>query len=129
MPKATHDSTTPTRHGDALALLTGLAAEAATHPDTGLFTLLDRVADLRGQIETARRDMTKAQRKAMAVACQEAVGLSETIAATPARTPEGLRAKALYALGDQGPDKPLDTEWIYAPAFSALRDFLAMGRA
>jgi len=115
-------------HADSMALLAGLVTEAASHPDADLLEMIDQATDLHGQIEAARR-RGGAHKKAMLTHCQEATALSNRIAATPARTMEGLRAKAVYAMGDQGPEAPLNTAWVYAPAFSALRDFLMMGRA
>ncbi len=53
----------------------------------------------------------------------EVVGLDVFIAATPARTAEGRRAKAAYALRDHDPAQPEGGfRGVYAVAFSALHD-------
>ena len=103
-------------------------AAATDHRDADLLATLDRLTELRDQLEIARRRGGTAYNRVLGANCRECVALEAAVAATPALTSEGRRAKALHALREADPDAPCGGfTGINAGVFSALWDIVAAG--
>ena len=76
---------------------------ATDHRDADLLATLDRLTELRDQLEIARRRGRTAHNRVLETNCHECVALEAVIAATPALTSEGRRAKGNARLTGGGP--------------------------
>jgi hypothetical protein len=103
-------------------------ASITDHRDADLLADLARLTELRDQVETAQRRGKTAFNRVLGVNCRECVALEAKIAATPALTSEGRRAKALHALREADPDAPCGGfSGFNAGVFSALWDIVQAG--
>ena len=103
-------------------------ASITDHRDADLLADLARLTELRDQLEIARRRGNTAFNRALGTNCRECVALEAAIAATPAQTSEGRRAKALHALREADPDAPCGGfTGFNATVFSALWDIVQAG--
>ena len=106
----------------------GAMATATDHRDADLLATLDRLTELRDQLEIARRRGRTAHNRVLETNCHECVALEAVIAATPALTSEGRRAKAMHALREADPDAPCGGfTGFNAGVFSALYDIVQAG--
>ena len=103
-------------------------ASITDHRDADLLANLSRLTDLHDQMEIARRRGKTAFNRTLGANCRECVALEAVIAATPAQTSEGRRAKALHALREADPDAPCGGfSGLNAGVFSALWDIVQAG--
>ena len=103
-------------------------ASITDHRDADLLADLARLTELRDQLEIAQRRGKTAFSRTLGVNCRECVALEDKIAATPAFTSEGRRAKALHALRDADLNAPCGGfTGFNASAFSALWDIVQAG--
>ena len=106
----------------------GAMATTTDHRDADLLATLARLTELRDQLEIARRRGTTAFNRTLGANCHECVALETVVAATPALTSEGRRAKALHALREADPDAPSGGfTGFNATVFSALWDIVQAG--
>ncbi len=80
--------------------------DLAVHEDGVLLCAIAKVEHLHDASELARRVSEQAFRCWMCDHCHEAARLSDFIAATPATTPEGVRAKVEHMLRDVEGEEP-----------------------
>ena len=73
-------------------------AGIADHRDAELLATLDRLSEIRDQLDVARRRGSTAYQRAVRSTCQEFLALDTKAAATTAFTSMGRRAKAMHAL-------------------------------
>lgn len=103
-------------------------AAVTDHRDADLLATLDRLTELRDQVDIARRRGSMSYNRVLGANCRESVALEAKVAATPALTREGRRAKALHCLRDADPDAPCGGfVGFNATAFSALWDIVQAG--
>ena len=106
----------------------GAMATVTDHRDADLLANLARLTEMRDQLEIARRRGNTAFNRVLGVNCHECAALETVIAATPALTSEGRRAKALHALREADPDAPCGGfSGFNAAVFSALWDIVQAG--
>ena len=105
-------------------------AGVADRRDAELLATLDRLSEIRDQLDVARRRGSTAYQRAVRLTCQEFLALDTKAAATTAFTSMGRRAKAMHALrmAEADPDQPSGGfTGLHAVAFSALHDILQAG--
>lgn len=103
-------------------------AVVADQRDNVLLADLVRLTELRDRLEIARRWGKTAYNRVLGESCHECVELDARIAATPAFTSEGRRAKAMHALREADPDLPSGGfVGFNAVVFSALYDIVQAG--
>ncbi len=113
---------------DFRAMVANATAAVMDHRDADLLANLARLTDLRDQAEIARRRSSTAYNRVLGLTCREAVALEAMVAATPAMTSEGRRAKALHCLRDADPNAPCGGfTGFNASVFSALWDIVQAG--
>ena len=103
-------------------------ATVTDHRDADLLANLSKLTELRDQLEIAQRRGRTAFNRTLGANCKECVALEDRVAATPALTSEGRRAKALHALREADPDAPCGGfTGFNAAVFSALWDIVQAG--
>ena len=101
---------------------------SADHRDADLLADLAKLTETYDQMELARRRGTTAFNRVLRQRCYEGKALQDRIAATPAYTPEGRRAKAFHAIREADPDAPSGGfTGMNAIALSALFDIIQVG--
>ena len=106
----------------------GRMASVTDHRDADLLADLAKLTEIYHEFDLARRRGNTALSKILRECCNEGKTLLDSIAATPALTSEGRRAKALHALRDADPDLPCGGyTGLSALGLSALHDILQAG--
>ena len=106
----------------------GRMAAVTDHRDADLLADLAKLMEIYDEFDLARRRGNTALDRVVRKRCHEGKALQDRIAATPAYTPEGRRAKAAHALMNADPDAPSGGfTGMNAIALSALYDIIQAG--